>query len=87
MIYTKLYLVKGIKYYTAWQGDSGEETVKLLVPAGNEEDAKKTAFDAGVVDKLTRVCLLYEIIEGYGKDENGVWKIVSGLDGDKVYTV
>lgn len=87
MIYTKLYLVKGIKYYPAWQGDSGEEIVKILVPASNEEDATKTAFDTGKMDELTSVCLLYEIIEGCGKDGNDVWRIVSGLDGDMIYTV
>lgn len=87
MIYTKLYLVKGIKYYTAWQGDSGEETVRLLVPVSNEEEAKKTAFDIGKIDELTSVRLLYEVVEGCGWGKNGVWEVVDGFDGDMIYTV
>jgi hypothetical protein len=87
MIHTKLYLVKGIKYYTAWQGDSGEETVKLLVPAGNEEEAKKTAFDMGKIDELINVRLLYEVVEGCGWGKNGVWEVVDGFDGDIIYSI
>ena len=85
MNYTKLYLVKGIKFYKAWQGDSGEEIVKLLVPANDEKTAKDRAMESGKVDEVAYAKLIYEVVEGCNL-VNGVWDAVSGI-GDKIESV
>ncbi len=87
MIVKNLYLVTGIKRYTAYQGDSGEEHVKLLIPAVDEDAAKKAAYESKYMDELTNVRLLYEITTGCGWGENGVWEETDGLDDDIIYSI
>ena len=87
MIVKNLYLVTGIKYYGAYQGDSGEEHVKLLVPAVDEDAAKKAAYESEYMDELTNVRLLYEITTGCGWGKNGVWEETDGLDDDIIYSI
>ena len=87
MIVKNLYLVTGIKYYRAYQGDSGEEHIKLLVPAVDEDAAKKAAYETKCVDELTNVRLLYEIATGCGWGKNGVWEETDGLDNDIIYSI
>ena len=87
MIVKNLYLVTGIKYYDAYQGDSGEEYVKLLVPAVDEDAAKKVAYESKRIDELTNVRLLYEITTGCGWGPSGVWEELDGLDDDIIYSI
>ena len=87
MIVKNLYLVTGIKYYDSYQGDSGEERVKLLVPAVDEDAAKETAYESKCIDELTNVRLLYEIIEGTGWGPSGVWEETEGLDNEIIYSI
>ena len=85
MIVKNLYLVTGIKYYLGYQGDSGEEHVKVLVPAVDKDAAKKAAYF--YMDKLTNVRLLYEITTGCGWGKDGVWEETDGLDDDIIYSI
>jgi len=84
MIVKNLYLATGIKYYGSYQGDSGEERVKLLVPAVNEDAAKKAACESEYIDELTNVRLLYEITTGCGWGRNGVWEETDGFDDEDI---
>lgn len=86
MIKNRLYLVTGIKYYGAYQGDPCEEIVKLLVPADDEEDARKS-IRPNSMDEITSINLLYEVVEGCGYDENGCWSIMNGFDGDAIFNI
>ena len=87
MIVRNLYLVKGIKYYGAYQGDSAEEIVKLLVPEVSPEAAHDRAEITGLIDEISEVRLLYEVIEGCGLSENGIWEAVEGFDTEQIYKV
>ena len=87
MIVKNLYLVAGIKRYAAYQGDSGEEHIKLLIPAVDEDAAKKAAYESKYVDELTNVRLLYEITTGCGWGPSGVWEETDGLDDDIIYSI
>ena len=87
MIVKNLYLVTGIKYYKSYQGDSGEERVKLLVPAMNKDDAKKSITKTDYIDEISDVRLLYEVIEGCGLSENGVWEATDGIDDEMIYSI
>lgn len=81
MIVKNLYLVTGIKYYDAYQGDSGEEHVKLLVPAVDEDTAKKAAYETMNIDEITNVRLLYKITKCDGYEE------IEGLDNETIYLI
>ena len=87
MIVKNLYLVTGIKYYASYQGDSSEERVKLLVPAVDEDAAKKVTYESKYIDELTNVRLLYEITTGCGWGKSGVWEETDGLDNDIIYSI
>lgn len=87
MIVKNLYLVTGIKYYDSYQGDSNEEHIKLLVPAVDEDAAKKAAYETKCIDELTNVRLLYEITTGCGWGNSGVWEEIDGLDNDVIYSI
>lgn len=87
MIVKNLYLVTGIKYYDSYQGDSGEEHIKLLVPAVDEDAAKKAAYETKCIDELTNVRLLYEITTGPGWGKNGVWEETEGLDDEDIISL
>ena len=87
MIVRNLYLVSGIKYYPAYQGDSGEEHVNLLVPAQSDDDAKKKAEETNFIDEISDASLLYTVIEGCGMSDLGVWEAVEGFDTDLIYRI
>lgn len=87
MIVKNLYLVTGVKYYNSYQGDSGEEHVKLLVPAVDEEAAKKAAHESKCMDIFTNIRLLYEITTGCGWGSSGAWEEIDGLDDDIIYSI
>ena len=87
MIVKNLYLVKGIKYYPSYQGDSGEETVNLLIPADSSESAKASAENTGAIDEISCVQHLYEVLEGCGCGKNGVWEVTDGFDTETIYKI
>ena len=83
MIKSKLYLVTGIKYYGAYQGDSAEEIIKYIIPADSMAEAHLIADESLQIDKVTSVKLLYEIVTGMGWDDNKTWREIEGFDGDR----
>ena len=86
MIVKNLYLVTGIKHYDAYQGDSAQEYIKLLVPADDEDTAKKAAYETKMIDELTNVRLLYNVnFVLFG--DNGNWEKTVGLDSDIIYSI
>lgn len=88
MFVTKLYLVSGTKIYPPYQGDPMEERVKLLVPATSREEVENVVLKKKeLIDKITGITLLYEVMEGCGSDENGTWRVINGLDSDTIYSV
>ena len=88
MFVTKLYLVSGTKIYPPYQGDPMVERVKLLVPATSADAARKAVEDKKtLIDKITGVTFLYEVMEGCGSDENGTWNVINGLDSDTIYSI
>jgi hypothetical protein len=48
-----LYLVPGVKYYPAYEGDTASEHIKVIVPASSEEEAEQRALDSEKIDEVT----------------------------------
>ena len=86
MITQKLYLVKGIRLYKGYTGDSTEEQVKVLVPASDESAARMSATRS--MDKIDSVSVLIELSKGLGWDNDGQWNgDAVGFDDTNTYMV
>lgn len=56
-----LYLVKGVKKYPAFTGDSCEEVIKMLVPAIDVFNAEQQALNSSFIDEVKYIEELYPV--------------------------
>lgn len=87
MIVTKIYLVVGEKNFPAYTGDSTSCINHYLVPANSVDEVIKTVHERLSDITIVKITLLYEVVEGCGKDENNVWGVIDGIDSDIIYRI
>jgi hypothetical protein len=86
MLVKKIYLVRGIKHYPPFTGDTNEEHINVLIPSNSAQTASDTAVK-NYMDEVTETKLLYEVTEGSIYEDRGVWEVIAGIDSKSIYTI